>query len=456
MLVLEDPHMLPTEISTYDLIIVSYAFVRTQYKKWTNFQTKLELTTDETFLQEPSLSIFSKMFLPQQDTFKFAYLVLDEVTTIKNTKSQTFKAVKELGERAKACIMLSGSPLQNTWHDVLAYMKFDKNQPLENDSAMKHIFAPGNQRQKIPIDVRLKMLVQALNALVIRRPQLTIALPPLISEEIIFDLDPSDLGNSNYEFEIFKRSAASELAARATPVENEGKAKLFGPFKRAQWWACHRELLNQAVFGAQEETVPRRQVDWEAKLSKANIWRSRRIDQLLRVYDRCRDVDPECKVLIFDESVLFLDIVEVAFNNMDQPQQCLRFDGRIPSDKRPDILSAFEKAAGTTPLLISSTVGGHGLKITTANVVILCTPWWQQELELQAIKRAYHPGQIRPVTVIRLRANCKVESHIALTRDTKNQVNSNITDQITRPDGSTPETWQFDEGSIRVEPPGTT
>ena len=58
-------------------------------------------------------------------------------------------------------------------------------------------------------------------------------------------------------------------------------------------------------------------------------------------------------MLIFDESVYFLDIVQIAFSNMYNLVDCLRFDGREIPEKRTVVLQDFEKAIGRKVLLIS-------------------------------------------------------------------------------------------------------
>ncbi len=68
-----------------------------------------------------SLSIFSDIFHVQG--VKCPFLVLDEVTVIRNPVSITFAAIQKLREMADTCIMLTGSPLDNTWIDTYSYFQ---------------------------------------------------------------------------------------------------------------------------------------------------------------------------------------------------------------------------------------------------------------------------------------------------------------------------------------------
>ena len=118
----------------------------------------------------------------------------------------------------------------------------------------------------------------------------------------------------------------------------------------------------------------------------------------------------------------FLDIVQIAFENMYDPVKYFRYDGHEAPDRHSTSLKAFNEAVGSKVLLISRAAGGVGLNITEPNVVILCGPWWKTEWEAQAIKRAHRPGQTRDVYTIRILAdNCDVEVYKAGVRDKKHR-----------------------------------
>jgi hypothetical protein len=78
-------------------------------------------------------------------------------------------------------------------------------------------------------------------------------------------------------------------------------------------------------------------------------------------------------------------------------------------------------------------LGGIGLNITTANVVIQCGPWWKKEWEIQAVKRAWRKGRLEEVTYILLEADCPAEAYEAGVRDEKYRFNSGLGGDITRP-----------------------
>jgi SNF2 family DNA or RNA helicase len=181
---------------------------------------------------------------------------------------------------------------------------------------------------------------------------------------------------------------------------------------------------------------------WRDTLKADENWRSSRITALIKVFNQQRDLDPYCSVIIFDESVFFLDIVQIAFANMYEPVECLRYDGRELPSKRGKILKELEKAQGAKVLLMSRATSGLGLDITSANIVIQCGPWWKVPWEEQAFKRVWKTGQTREVTYITLFAqNSDAEKYKAELRDRKHEFNSKAINAITRGDDQEPQVW---------------
>jgi SNF2 family DNA or RNA helicase len=101
---------------SYDIIIVSYSFVMSRYRK-ADFLPNIALfkrTSSGIPPNRPNISIFSELF-NREDGIKFLYLILDEVNAAKNPKSLTFAAVSELRRRSDICLMLTGSPIDDAW-----------------------------------------------------------------------------------------------------------------------------------------------------------------------------------------------------------------------------------------------------------------------------------------------------------------------------------------------------
>lgn len=477
VLVVRDASILPHELINYDILLVSYHFVMAQHRKIDKYLDSVRRVKEGEVgitLERPNISIFSEIFF-KNNGIKSPYLVLDEVNAVKNPHSRTFLAVQELRTQADTCIMLSGTPVDNTWLDVYALLQFVGGHDINTKRKMQVMFGdpdpdcPG--RFKPPTAWRFCRLIQLLNTFVVRRPEDTVDLPRLEERVIRFQLDEDEAAKSNDAFTKYlgtryaPKSGTARGGRELRPLQGRFKVAGTGDDDtNAQWryltqatqHAFHPEMVQIMQFarnplllgdGASadilmDHTTIRRWQNWREMLGKDRNWESSRITALIDAFNERRDTDPDCSVLVFDESAYFLDIVQVAFSAMYEPVECLRFDGRQSLNERSDILRKFEAAAGAKVLLISLAAGDLGLNITSANTVILCGPWWKKGWEEQAVKCVWHKGQTRPVLVLKLFAmGCELEDYKAKKRDRKNKHISPIVEKLTMPDGEMPHIW---------------
>jgi SNF2 family DNA or RNA helicase len=408
--------------------------------------------------ERPNLSLFSEI-LDSQEGVQSPYLVLDEVTAVKNSKSITFAAIEELRKLAHTCVMLTGSPVDNTWFDLFAYVLLLLGHKIRSRPAMLAVFASENAAGKRgpPKGNQMRRLLQLLNSFVVRRPENTITIPALHEQTVSFELSPSEAGNSNYHYDKYMQIVNMKSSKDTVRILNLDKLLPWRHLTQAMQYACHPAmvLIMHLVRNPMGEDNDQELADvlyeaedieewmaWRENLKIDNNWKSSRITAIIDVFNKVRDLDPSSSVIIFDESVYFLDIVEIAFSNMYEPVECLRYDGRTVAEKRSAVLQAFANATGPKVLLASRAAGGAGLNITTANVVILCGPWWKIEWEQQAIKRSHRPGQTREVLAFKMMAsNCSLDIYKAAVRDKKHRHNLKIITQITRQDGIVPTAW---------------
>jgi SNF2 family DNA or RNA helicase len=76
----------------------------------------------------------------------------------------------------------------------------------------------------------------------------------------------------------------------------------------------------------------------------------------------------------------------------------LHGDVRSPSERARRI-SAFEHAPGFAALIAQIIVGGQGLNLQSASVIVILEPQDKPSTEWQAAGRAHRIGQTRPVTL---------------------------------------------------------
>ncbi|NUT21064.1 MAG: DEAD/DEAH box helicase [Hamadaea sp.] len=86
--------------------------------------------------------------------------------------------------------------------------------------------------------------------------------------------------------------------------------------------------------------------------------------------------------------------------------------GATPPLQRQDVIDAFTASRKPAVLVSQIDVGGVGLNLQTASVVILVEPQWKPSTEEQAIARCHRMGQVRPVQVFRLVAEDTVDTRM--------------------------------------------
>jgi TATA-binding protein-associated factor len=108
-----------------------------------------------------------------------------------------------------------------------------------------------------------------------------------------------------------------------------------------------------------------------------------------------------------------LDLVQNDLLKKHMPEVTfLRLDGSVPVSKRYDIVTQFNEDPSIDLLLLTTSVGGLGLNLTGADVVIFLEHDWNPMRDLQAMDRAHRIGQRKVVNVYRLITKGTLEEKI--------------------------------------------
>ena len=76
--------------------------------------------------------------------------------------------------------------------------------------------------------------------------------------------------------------------------------------------------------------------------------------------------------------------------------------------------------------LLSLKAGGTGLNLTSADTVVICDPWWNPAVELQAADRTHRIGQTRQVTMLKLLVKDSIEEKILAMQQQKQEIFDNV------------------------------
>jgi TATA-binding protein-associated factor len=126
------------------------------------------------------------------------------------------------------------------------------------------------------------------------------------------------------------------------------------------------------------------------------------------------------KCLIFSQFTKSLNVVEdCLFKTLMPSLRYLRLDGSVSADRRVEIAEAFNRDENISVLLLTTRVGGLGLNLTGADVVIFLESDYNPFADLQAMDRAHRIGQSRTVNVYRIITKESIEEKILALQEKK-------------------------------------
>jgi SNF2 family DNA or RNA helicase len=157
--------------------------------------------------------------------------------------------------------------------------------------------------------------------------------------------------------------------------------------------ACKKNLAAHNLAGARRA------------LTCADGERSEKVVRLKGIIAECRE--GEKKVLVFSEFLWVLELCSTIIGD-----QALVVHGKVPNEKRSEIYEQFREANGFAALVMQIGVGGIGLNLQAASVVVIMEPQLKPSTEQQAIARAHRMGQTCPVVIYRMIAANSIDERI--------------------------------------------
>ncbi|MFI7611412.1 DEAD/DEAH box helicase [Nonomuraea terrae] len=277
---------------------------------------------------------------------RLGFAVADEAHLVKNPESQRTQATTALVARARRCLLMGGTPMENNATEFLNVIELanpDKARELRN------AFGRGERAHREPDRFR-----RAIADVYLRRTK----------EDVMQELPPLTLHD--------------ELI----------------PLKNSEQRTYQRMALTEHV-----STVRRR-------LTTLGGETSGKMRRLHEIAQECRANEQQLLVFSF-----FRDALVLAEAVLGPGCTVLHGDVRSPSERARRI-SAFERAPGYAVLIAQITVGGQGLNLQSASVIVILEPQDKPSTEWQAAGRAHRIGQTRPVTLYRFIALDTLEERL--------------------------------------------
>ncbi|XP_055603145.1 TATA-binding protein-associated factor 172-like [Uranotaenia lowii] len=353
------------------------------------------------------------------------YCVLDEGHIIKNGKTKSSKAIKQLVANHR--LILSGTPIQNNVLELWSLFDFLMPGFLGTEKQFstrfsRPILASRDPKSSAKDQEAGALAMEALHRQVLpfllRRVKEDVLtdLPPKITQDLLCELSP--LQERLYE-DFSRTHLNSDIRECLENIDGQMVSKKTHVFQALRYLqnVCNHPKLVLTPSHPEFQTIV-------GEFSRSgntldDIEHSAKLPALKQLLLDCgigtnEDMSVnQHRALIFCQLKAMLDIIENDLLKKHLPAvSYLRLDGSVPPSLRHQIVTKFNGDPSIDVLLLTTQVGGLGLNLTGADTVIFVEHDWNPMKDLQAMDRAHRIGQKKVVNVYRLITRKSLEEKI--------------------------------------------
>ena len=301
----------------------------------------------------------------------FDTVVIDEAQAIKNHRSRTAGAVRDLTGRVR--VALTGTPVENHLAELWSISEFVNPGLLGGQADFKRRFADPIEIGRDPASAAL--LRARIDPIVLRRLKEEVAsdLPPKIESTVACTMTDEQAGLYKEAIrEAFDEGLGDGITRRGRVL------KLLTRLKQV----CNHPA--QAV--GRGEDLPLAE-------------RSGKLDRVTEMLTEV--IEEGAKTLVFTQ---YRRMGELLSGHLagELGVEAPFLHGGLDQGARDRLVEEFQTSEGPAILLISLRAGGTGLNLTGASHVVHYDRWWNPAVEDQATDRAHRIGQTQTVHVHKL------------------------------------------------------
>lgn len=325
-------------------------------------------------------------------------LVLDEAQRIKNWKTRTAAAVKQL--RTTYAFILSGTPLENRLEDLYSLLQVVDSRVLGPLWRYLLDFHVTDARGKILGYRNLGELRRRLRPVLLRRDRSLVRdqLPDRIESRRDLALDSRQRTLHDEAMDLAGRLA---LIAQRRPLTPEERDRLMRLLQRARMVCDAAGLVDKETVG------------------------SPKLDELARLLEELC-VEGGRKVVIFSQWERMTAMAADVARGLGLGTVSLH--GGVPTPKRGALIDRFFEDP-EVQVFLSTDAGGVGLNLQCATALInLDVPWNPAVLD-QRVARVHRLGQREPVQIVHLVAVDAYEARVAELVSGKRLLFDNVVDE---------------------------
>lgn len=312
---------------------------------------------------------------------EYEVIIADEAQYLKNPSAYKTQAMKRL--KSKCNFALTGTPIENNIMDLWSIFDFILPGYLPNKRDFLSIYSANT--------LDLQNLAKQVQPFILRREkQNVLSLPPKYENNVYAFLE----GDQLRAYEAYLHNVQQELSDSDYSIPYVLRTLI-----RLREFMCEPRLFIDNYKGG------------NAKL-----------DMLMEILDE--SIIDGHRVLLFSS---FPSVFKYIIKELEKKEIAYDvLDGKTPKEVRLEKVNEFNQNEKIKVFLISLKVGGSGLNLHGADMVIHYDPWWNIAATNQATDRAYRFGQTKPVHVIKLIVKDSIEEKIMKLQEKKARLSSDI------------------------------
>jgi superfamily II DNA or RNA helicase/uncharacterized Zn finger protein len=324
-------------------------------------------------------------------------LVLDEAQRIRNWRTKTAEAIKQL--QSRYAFVLTGTPLENRLEDLYSVLQVVDRGVLGPLWRYLLDFHVTDDRGRVLGYRNLSELRGRLSHVMLRRDRRLVRdqLPDRIEHRR--DVELSKKQREYHDKAVSKIGMYADIRRRRALNPGEHK-RLLGAIQNARM-ACNAAGL----------------VDKETKGAP-------KLDELKRLFEEIC-IESGQKVVVFSEWERMTAMAEKVAQGLKLGT--VRLYGRVPTKDRGKIIEKFQKDP-SVKVFVSTDAGGVGLNLQAGSVLINLDVPWNPAVLAQRIARIHRLGQKAAVQIIHLYSVDSYEERVAAVMASKRELFDSVLD----------------------------
>ncbi len=376
-----------------------YIPVVVEGSKKKRLETLESLPTENVFVIVNYELVREKDYYEILEKYKWNAIISDESHVLRNRKTKQTKTVTSLTKKSRYLFLLTGTPIMNRVEELwsLCHMAYPNEYTSFWNFVKKHADArPGKYGWIInsePTDP--KKLREEIEKFYIRREKDEVRkdLPPRTHQAIWVDLE----GEQERVYREMEQDAVAILAPA--------------------------EVLTAPIVLAQITRLKQMAVSQDLVSEDPGVIHGSKIQALMDIIEGTNQ-----KIVVFSQFAKAMKLLSDMLNK-EKIGNAL-YVGKLKVEDRKKELERFREDKSCRVFLSTFGVGGVGLDLTAASIVVRIDKWWTPAVNNQAAERVHRDGQTKPVTIIDILAKDTVDEWIEEVLDKKTSIIDLVVNKI--------------------------